>query len=134
MKQLKVRVTSSNINYAKKGDSRRCMIANALQEVIPNAKFIIVDAQSIRYTDPKTHMRHVYLTPANAQRALIAFDKGATVKPFAFSASTGYIRLSRVKQGAVNRTVKRVKNTSTRKKRYMPRRYRKFGLRVRGNA
>lgn len=133
MKQLKVRVTSGNISYAKKGDSRRCMIANALQQVIPNAKYIIVDAQSIRYTDPKTHMRHVYLTPANAQRALIAFDKGATVKPFQFAASTGYVRLSRVKQGVVNRTVKKVKATG-KKKRYMPRRYRKFGLRVRGNA
>lgn len=132
MKPLKVKVTAKNIQDAKRGDSHRCMIADAIQHSIKDAGYVSVDAQSIRLTDDKNSKRLIYLTPKRAQRALIAFDEGKDVKPFTFTASVGIERTMRVRQGnGIKRKLRKAqKKKSDKPKRYMPIRFRKLGLRT----
>ena len=125
---LKIRIKKTHINNAIPRNSHRCMIADAIQQEIPDAKFICVDTQSIRFTNMRTGKRNIYLTPPSAQKALIQFDSGSPVKPFSFTMSRGYSRLMRVKAGKVNRS-KHYKRTGTR---YMPKIVREFGLRSLG--
>jgi hypothetical protein len=67
-----------------KGDSSHCMIAEAIKETIPEAAYVSVDLQTIRWSDPKRGVRYIFLTPAIAQSALVDFDLGEPVVPFEF--------------------------------------------------
>ena len=125
MTPIKVKVLKPAIANAIKQNSHRCMIADTLQKQIPKAQYISVDTQSIRFTDKKTGLRHIYLTPPRAQLALLKFDKGESVNPFAFTMSQGYSRKMRVLTGKIQRH-KKYKRTD---KRYMPKIQREFGLR-----
>jgi hypothetical protein len=136
MQKLKIYVTSEEIDHAVKNDSHHCMIADALQRTIPSAKYIMVDLQSIRFTDVEGGQRYIYLTPPSAQKAIIDFDHGnPNLKPFSFSMTKGYSRQMRVRSPGFQRTQKapRSKTKTTKKsshpKREMPGRYREFGLR-----
>jgi len=46
---------------------------------VPNARRVSVDLATIRFTDPSSGVRYVYLTPARGQAVLANFDLG--VKP-----------------------------------------------------
>jgi hypothetical protein len=72
-------ITEEIINVAVPKDSGHCVFADALRVAVPRAQFISVDLQTIRYSDPKTDRRYIYLTPAPIQRALVDFDQG--IKP-----------------------------------------------------
>src|SRR5258708_3563071 len=85
MPRMKLTVTSANIEESIRNDANHCMIASALKEKIPTARWVLVDAQSIRWTDRVAGMKFVCLTPKPAQRALLAFDKGEDVAPFHFT-------------------------------------------------
>lgn len=80
--RVKVVVTEKIINTAVTGNSSHCMIADALRVAYPQATRVSVDIQTIRFTDPVRRQRFVYLTPRNAQLAILAFDEGR--KPNAF--------------------------------------------------
>jgi hypothetical protein len=77
-------VTQQIIDTAKPRDSGHCMIADAVKAAIPGAAHVSVDLATIRFSDRKIGKRYVYLTPASAQQALVAFDQGAEISPFRF--------------------------------------------------
>lgn len=82
---MKVCIEKSHIDNGKARDSQHCMIADAIKDACPSAQFIMVDLQTIRWTDRKKHLRITHLTPAIAQSNLLKFDQGEQVKPFAFT-------------------------------------------------
>ncbi len=84
MADMKVTVTPELVERAVQRDSRHCMIAEAIKEQNPHFERILVDLQTIRWTNPRTGKRHICLTPEVAGAALVAFDQGSTIDPFAF--------------------------------------------------
>ncbi len=132
MKTIVVNVTQENISGAVVRDSHRCMIADAIQKQIKGAKYIMVDLQSIRFSNTDKSERYVYFTPLAAQRALIAFDQGKRdeLKPFKFTLHSGTTRQIRSHAPGWKPTARKTKQTRKRKPtRYMPSRYREFGVR-----
>jgi hypothetical protein len=77
-------ITPELIAKSTKKDSSHCMIAEAVKEAFPGARFVSVDLQTIRFTDPdpKRPYRYTYLTPRRAQVALVDFDQGREIDPF----------------------------------------------------
>lgn len=74
-------VTQEIINNAIPRDSGHCVIADAVKQAVPTANRISVDLATIRFTDPDTERRYVYLTPATAQALLVNFDQGVHPEP-----------------------------------------------------
>jgi hypothetical protein len=58
------------------------MIAEAVKVAVPGASKVSVDLQTIRFTDLEKRLRYVYLTPRQAQLALVSFDQGIHTDPF----------------------------------------------------
>jgi hypothetical protein len=81
----RVKVTRELIERATQRDSRHCMIAEAIKAASPRYLNISVDLQTIRYTDPRTKKRYTCLTPPVAGHALVEFDQGRPVEPFAIT-------------------------------------------------
>lgn len=79
---IKIDVTPEIVQRSTTADSRKCMIAEAVKTSFPNARSVSVDLQTIRFTDPSTHLRFIYLTPRVAQHQLLNFDQGFPVTPF----------------------------------------------------
>jgi hypothetical protein len=79
-----IEVTEDIITNATQGDSSHCMIADAIAAQIPGAKNVSVDLATIRWSDRKKGERYVFLTPPDAQDALVRFDQGQPVEPIAF--------------------------------------------------
>jgi len=65
------------------------MVAEALKEARPDAKFVAVDIQTIRWSDPIRKERYTYLTPRSVQEAIINFDQGKSPEPFSFQLRDG---------------------------------------------
>jgi hypothetical protein len=82
--ELIVDVTAELIAAATVRDSRRCMIAEAIKEQNPHLRSILVDLQTIRWTNPRTRKRYICLTPETAGMALVNFDQGREIEPFVF--------------------------------------------------
>ena len=82
---VKIALTKELIEDSKQRDSSHCMIAEAVKAAYPDATYVSVDLQTIRFTDPGKHLRYTYLTPRIAQIALIDFDQGNTPEPFTFT-------------------------------------------------
>lgn len=80
---MKIIVRKEHIEEAKRKDSHHCMIADAIRTQL-GAQFISVDVQSIRYNDPTTRERLIFLTPHIAQNAILRWDRGVMIQPFAF--------------------------------------------------
>ena len=79
-----IEVTQGLIDGAERSLSGRCMISDAVRAKYPHLQRIITDLQSIRVSDPKTNTRRVYWTSRTCQQALVDFDDGLPVEPFAF--------------------------------------------------
>lgn len=124
---MRIQITQDNINNAIKKNSHRCMIADAIQKEIDWAKYIMVDLQSIRFSDINNNIRYFYLTPPKAQKELLNFDQGKKVKPFILNLTKAIERPMR-KMRTLNPKRKRTYKYSERT-RYMPSPYREFGLR-----
>src|SRR5215510_11021188 len=77
-----LKVTPRLVRDAVQANSGHCMIAEAVKEAVPGAKYVSVDLQTIRWTDTEKGKRYVYLTPRKAQFALIDFDQGEEPTPF----------------------------------------------------
>ena len=95
--QILVTVDQQTINEAIVRNSSHCMIAEAVKKVVPYARTVLVDLQSIRLTDNERGVRYTYLTPRVAQLALIAFDQGNKPKPFKITLSGGSVRRAAVR-------------------------------------
>jgi len=61
---------------AEASKSYGCLIANRIRELRPEFTNIVVDMVTIRFSDRKLGVRFTYLTPPNAQYALLALDQG----------------------------------------------------------
>jgi hypothetical protein len=70
------------IKTAVPDDSAHCMIADGLKAELPHARAVAVDLATIRYTDKRNGRRYIYLTPPEAQSALLEFDEGFEPEPF----------------------------------------------------
>lgn len=82
---MKIQVERKHIEQGIARDSRHCMIADAIKQRIPSAQYIMVDVQSIRFSDKEEGIRYVFFTPARAQANLLKFDQGdPSLKPFTF--------------------------------------------------
>jgi hypothetical protein len=81
---VKITISAEEIALAVRKNSHRCMIAEAIRRQVSHATRIIVDLQSIRWTDEVEGIRYFFFTPPAAQEALLAFDGGMEVKPFEF--------------------------------------------------
>lgn len=88
---VEVKVTQDVIDTAQRRDSSHCMIADAIQNTLPNARYISVDLATIRFTDTLAGKRYVYLTPRAAQTALLAFDQGEKCEPFRFLIRSAHV-------------------------------------------
>lgn len=98
---MKVTVGKAHIENGMAKNSQHCMIADAIKDAKPNAQFIMVDIQTIRFSDPAKGKRYVYLTPAIAQHNILKFDKGDSVRPFAFTLTEPRTReMLKVRRGA----------------------------------
>lgn len=81
---MKITVSRSHIESARRKDSHHCMIADAIKEQL-NVQYISVDTQAIKFSDPKTGMRVTFLTPPAAQNSILRWDRGIEVQPFVFN-------------------------------------------------
>jgi hypothetical protein len=89
----KVSVSKKHIEHGVIKDSHQCMIADAVKEAYPNAQYILVDLQSIRFSDRDKGKRYTYLTPPVAQSALLRFDAGdKAIEPFSFTLTKALVR------------------------------------------
>ena len=84
MASMKVNVTPELVERAVQRDSHHCMIAEAIKAQNPHFKNIVVDLQTIRWTNPRTGKRYICLTPEVAGTALVAFDQAEDIQPFSF--------------------------------------------------
>ena len=90
-----ISVSRETIERATQRDSRHCMIAEAIRDARPDAQFVSVDIQTIRFSIPFKRIRCTYLTPRIAQLALVRFDQGRSLEPFQFHCSSRDKRLCR---------------------------------------
>jgi hypothetical protein len=117
MPAIKVKVETRHITSAVKADASHCPIAQAIKEKFPKARWVMVDLQSIRWTDRSEGVRYKYLTPLPAQKALLKFDSGHDLDSFIVALGhpivTPIHRVVRKKAKKV--TVKKTKRPDTRK-------------------
>lgn len=125
---IKITVPKEIIDGSIKQDSRLCMIANSIQGRLPWARHISVDVQSIRFNHPKSRKRYIYLTPPQAQKALVLFDQGVKVKPFEFHlrGSDMVVKDMRAKYKKAKRVSRTYKRNPAKK---TPPYHREFGVR-----
>ena len=93
LQSIRIHVDDEHIANAQRKNSHRCMIADALRSAIPEAKFISVDLQSIRFSLLEEKTRYFYFTPTIAQHALLQFDKGKKLRGFDFTMREGIKKL-----------------------------------------
>ncbi len=97
LRSIRLHVDQTHIDNAEVRNSHHCMIADALKDALPDAKFISVDLQSIRfsifeqnrYKEERVGIRYFYFTPTLAQIALLKFDQGKKLRPFEFTMRSG---------------------------------------------
>ncbi len=92
--KFQVTVDQDMIEAAKQRDSSHCMIAEAIKAAYPEASMVAVDLQTIRFSDPKKGLRFTYLTPRQAQVALVQFDQGTDVTPFSVRLRGSHVTMS----------------------------------------
>lgn len=75
-------ITQAHIERALERDSSHCAIATAIADAIPDATFVCVDLQCIRFS--RRGLRYIFLTPNRARQTIIDFDQGnrAALEPF----------------------------------------------------
>lgn len=96
-----IEITERIIKDSEARSSSHCMIADGVKAAVPEARFVSVDIQTIRYTDIEKGERYVYLTPKRAQEAIIRFDQGMEQEPF-----TIQLRQPMVQKAGKNRSRK----------------------------
>ena len=86
---MRVDVSAAIIETAVPENSSHCMIADAVKAAAVGKKMriskVLVDLQSIRFTDKDTGNRWICWTPTVGQYAILQFDKGIKPEPFGFN-------------------------------------------------
>ena len=90
-----INVTEDDINRALPRNSRHCMIEFGIEHDVPTARRVIVDIQTIRWTDPTRGLRYTFITPAKVLALMLAWDEGHKPKPFSFRLRGAQITTSR---------------------------------------
>ena len=86
--QAKIEVTEELISRSTRASSSHCMIADAIKAAIPGAARVMVDLQTIRFTDRKRGERRIYFTPPLCQQQLLRFDQGTEIEAWSFRLPT----------------------------------------------
>lgn len=128
--KLKVKVRKKHIENGKVQDSRHCMIADAIHDADPEARYVSVDLQSIAWSHLAEGKRFIAFTPAKAQTALLEFDSGIKPNPFMFTAHCAVVRKVgwQANHPGKSRVGKVYRQTGL--KRRKPRRFRQFGIKM----
>jgi hypothetical protein len=79
-----INVTQSDIDMAMPKESRHCMVALAIHRDVPSATHVLVDIQTIRWTDKAKGLRYTYMTPAKVIATMLAWDEAIKPAPFSF--------------------------------------------------
>jgi hypothetical protein len=127
--EKKIFVKKEHVENAIKRSSQHCMIADAIQQQIPDAKYILVDLQSIRFTLKDKKKRYTFLTPPVCQEKIIQFDRGEKPCGFIFTLH----HPTRIKKMNTNRTggpKRKSRKGPQRPKRDKLRVVREFGVRM----
>ena len=93
--RFEINVTEDDINRAVPRSSRHCMIEYAIAHDVPNASRVIVDIQTIRWTDKARGLRYTFVTPAKVLALMLAWDEGHKPKPYSFRLRGAQITTSR---------------------------------------
>lgn len=117
--KVTISITKELIEASKVRNSSHCMIAQAVKEAFPTASRVMVDLQSVRFTDPKKGLRYTYLTPERAKNALIEFDQGRIPPPFTCTLAKAHITRANIKNLGVEEKAA-IKNVSGRDPRNRP--------------
>lgn len=127
---MKVHITRSHIETAVERDSHHCMIADAVKSRFPDAKYISVDLQSIKFTTKKRD-RWTFLTPPRAQINIIKFDQGIkSISPFSFELGEPVrVRTASRNKRSASKATRSHKRTGKYKGNVV-RKERKFGIRM----
>lgn len=99
--QFFAQVTKDLIDSAVRGDSGHCMIAEAVKAARPEAEYVSVDIQTIRFSDRGKRLRYIYLTPRVAADAILDFDQGVSPEPFSFRLRNAHVLGMRDRDGTV---------------------------------
>jgi hypothetical protein len=76
-----ISILQRHIDEAIEKNSSHCATAEAIKEQVPEARFISVDLQTVRWTDAIKKVRFVFLTPHAIQSGVIVpFDQGEREK------------------------------------------------------
>jgi hypothetical protein len=86
-----IAVDKQTIQDACRRDSSHCMIAEAIKDRFPKARYVSVDVQTIRFSDLSAGFRYTYLTPRSCQKAIVEFDQGMQPSPFSFQLINGAV-------------------------------------------
>lgn len=100
--ELRLALTAERRERAVQSKSGSCLVADAMKSDYPNLSRVSVDMATIRATDSKRGVRYVWLTPPDAQMALLAFDQGweqQIPKEVTIRNAVQIIPLTRVKSG-----------------------------------
>jgi hypothetical protein len=90
--RCEIAVLQKHIDEAMRANSSHCAIAFAIRDAIPDATFVAVDLQTIRWSNPKRGVRYCFLTPTIAQHdVIIPFDQGEECKPVTFKMKPAFI-------------------------------------------
>jgi hypothetical protein len=73
---LDITITDEDLASARASNSGGCLIADGIKRAYPNLTHVTVDMATIRVSDREKGVRFIYLTPAEAQHVLLAFDQG----------------------------------------------------------
>lgn len=86
--RTKIEVTEELIAQSTRASSSHCMIADAIKAALPGASHVMVDLQTIRFTDREKGERRIYFTPPLCQQQLLRFDQGTAIEPWSFRLPT----------------------------------------------
>jgi|SRR5882672_1259062 len=128
MWNIKVPVTKEHVENATRRDSHHCMIADAVHDRLKWATYVQADTQSIRFNNKKAGKRYIFLTPPEAQKAIVMFDQGVKVKPFSFTLAAGYMR-QRKMRALSSKKKAHLKRYNKNPHKHTPSQFREFGLR-----
>ena len=86
---LAIEVTQEIIDQATERNSSHCVVADAVRanlEAKHPGRFtrVLVDLQTIRFSDRVKNERYTYLSPRSCQVCLVNFDQGTKPEPFSF--------------------------------------------------
>ena len=104
-----ISVLQEDIDLALPAESRHCMIQLAIQRQIPAANHIIVDIQTIRWSDRTKGLRYTYFTPAKVIATMVAWDEGMKPAPFEFELRGPQVTTMRIRETVRGRATGKAK-------------------------